>query len=71
MNRLFVIGVVGRAGAQLSSHWSRLVFTGHAKAPEEVAGDAAVKAKVASTPDSIGYISDAAADSTVKVVMVF
>jgi opacity protein-like surface antigen len=29
----FESGVVGRAGAQLASHWSRLVFTGRAKAP--------------------------------------
>jgi len=41
------------------------------KAPEELADDAAVKAKVASTPGAIGYISDAAVDSTVKVVMDF
>lgn len=67
----FESGVVGRSGAQLSSHWSRLVFTGRAKAPEELADDAAVKAKVASTPGAIGYISDAAVDSTVKVVMDF
>ena len=67
----FESGVVGRAGAQLTSHWSRLVFTGRAKAPEEVADDAAVKAKVASTPGAIGYISDAAVDSSVKVIFDF
>ena len=36
--------VVGRSGAQLTSHWARLVFTGRAKAPEDLADDAAVKA---------------------------
>jgi ABC-type phosphate transport system substrate-binding protein len=67
----FESGVVGRAGAQLSSHWSRLVFTGRAKAPEDLANDAAVKAKVASTPGAIGYISDDALDATVKVIFDF
>lgn len=63
--------VVGRAGPQLASHWSRLVFTGRAKAPEDLADDAAVKAKVASTPGAIGYISDGAVDGTVKVIFDF
>lgn len=67
----FESGVVGRAGAQLTSHWSRLVFTGRAKAPEDLADDAAVKAKVASTPGAIGYISDGAVDATVKVLFDF
>lgn len=63
--------VLGRSSAQLAAHWSRLVFTGRAKAPEEVANDAAVKAKVASTPGAIGYISDAAVDPSVKVLLDF
>lgn len=67
----FESDVVGRSGAQLGSHWSRLVFTGRAKAPDDLADDAAVKAKVASTPGAIGYISDGAVDSTVKVVFDF
>lgn len=67
----FEADVIGRGGAQLTSHWSRLVFTGRAKAPEDVADDAAVKAKVASTPGAIGYISDDAVDASVKVVFDF
>jgi len=67
----FESGVVGRAGAQLTSHWSRLVFTGRAKAPEDLADDAAVKAKVTSTPGAIGYISDGAVDASVKVLFDF
>ncbi|WP_028771265.1 hypothetical protein [Silanimonas lenta] len=63
--------VLGRSGAQLTSHWSRLVFTGRAKQPEEVADDAAVKAKVAATPGAIGYISAGAVDSSVKVLFEF
>ena len=46
----FESGVLGRSGADLAGYWSKLIFTGKAKAPEELSGDAAVKAKVASTP---------------------
>lgn len=60
--------VLGKAGAELTTYWSRLIFTGKAKAPAELDGDAAVKAKVASTPGAIGYISDGAVDGTVKVL---
>jgi ABC-type phosphate transport system substrate-binding protein len=67
----FDANVLGRPGAQLTSYWSKLVFTGKAKAPEEVTDDAAVKARVASTPGAIGYISASAVDSTVKVVHTF
>jgi ABC-type phosphate transport system substrate-binding protein len=63
--------VLAKPGAQLTSYWSKLVFTGKAKAPEEVDSDAAVKAKVAATPGAIGYIDDSAVDASVKVVFKF
>ena len=63
--------VLGKAGAELTTYWSRLIFTGKATAPDEVANDAAVKAKVAGTPGAIGYVSDAAVDGSVKVLHKF
>lgn len=63
--------VLGKAGAELTSYWSRLIFTGKAKAPTEVDGDAAVKARLASSPGAIGYVSDAAIDGSVKVLFKF
>ncbi|MGY6517965.1 MAG: phosphate ABC transporter substrate-binding protein [Lysobacteraceae bacterium] len=60
--------VLGRSGADLTSYWSRLVFTGRARAPEELADDAAVRARVASTPGAIGYIAAGSVDDSVKVV---
>lgn len=63
--------VLGRSGADLAGYWSKLIFTGKAKAPEELSSDAAVKAKVASTPGAIGYIDDASVDGTVKVLFKF
>ena len=67
----FEAKVLGRSGADLAGYWSKLIFTGKAKAPEELSSDAAVKAKVASTPGAIGYIDDASVDGTVKVLFKF
>lgn len=63
--------VLGKAGAELTTYWSRLIFTGKAKAPVEVDSDTAVKAKLAANPGAIGYISDGAVDESVKVLHKF
>jgi hypothetical protein len=63
--------VLGKAGAELTTYWSRLIFTGKAKAPVEVGSDAEVKARLAGNPGAIGYISDAAVDGSVKVLHKF
>jgi ABC-type phosphate transport system substrate-binding protein len=64
-------GVLGKAGAELTTYWSRLIFTGKAKAPVEVGSDAEVKAKLAANPGAIGYVSDGAVDGSVKVLHTF
>lgn len=64
-------GVLQKSAADLTAYWSRLSFTGKAKAPTEVDGDAAVKAKLAANPGAIGYISDGAVDGSVKVLFKF
>ena len=63
--------VLGKSGAELSTYWSRLIFTGKAKAPVEVGSDAEVKARLAANPAAIGYVSDAAVDGSVKVLFKF
>ena len=63
--------VLGKPGPQLTGYWSKLIFTGRAKAPLEEATDAGVVARVASTPGAIGYVDDAAVDASVKVVFNF
>ena len=60
--------VADKDAAQAKALWSKLVFTGKATMPKEVAGSAAVKAAVAANPKAIGYIEKSAVDSTVKVV---
>lgn len=64
-------GVLGKPGAELTTYWSKLIFTGKAKAPVEVGSDAEVKAKLAANPNAVGYISDAAVDGSVKVLYKF
>lgn len=65
----FYKAAAGRDAAQLKAYWARLTFTGKAKPPQALASDAEVKKHVASKPGAIGYISAAAADSSVKVVL--
>lgn len=59
----------GRDPAQVKATWSRLVFTGKAVAPKEVADAAAVKKAVAADPKAIGYIDKSALDGSVKVLL--
>ena len=65
---LFYTKVTGKSAAQVKAAWSRLVFSGKATPPKELASSADVKKFVASNPDAIGYIEKSAVDSSVKVV---
>lgn len=53
---------------QLKAYWSRLIFTGKARPPKELASDDEIKALVAADAGTIGYIDASKADGTVKVV---
>jgi ABC-type phosphate transport system substrate-binding protein len=61
--------VADKEASQAKALWSKLVFTGKATLPKEVAGSADVKKAVAADPKAIGYIEKAAVDATVKVVL--
>ena len=67
----FDADVLGKPGSQLTAHWSRLIFTGRAKQPEEAGSDAEVVAKVAGKPGAIGYVDSVPAGAAVKVVFEF
>ncbi|QNA88078.1 hypothetical protein G4G28_05495 [Massilia sp. Dwa41.01b] len=60
--------VTDKDASQAKALWSKLVFTGKATMPAQVANSAAVKAAVAGNPKAIGYMEKSAVDSTVKVV---
>jgi len=59
--------VTGRDLAQVRAVWSRVIFTGKARAPKEYPDSAAVKKAVAENPRAVGYIEKSAVDATVKV----
>ena len=60
--------VTGKDAAQVKAVWTRLIFTGKATPPKEVASSADVKKAVAGDPKAIGYMEKSAVDSSVKVV---
>lgn len=55
---------------QLRQSWDRLVYSGMAQAPTEVATEAELIAKVAATPGAIGYASRVQNNEKVKVLHV-
>ncbi|WP_426173582.1 hypothetical protein [Massilia sp. TWR1-2-2] len=61
--------VADKEASQAKALWSKLVFTGKATLPKEVAGSADVKKAAAADPKAIGYIEKSAVDATVKVVL--
>ncbi|MCV2354593.1 hypothetical protein LNV09_10505 [Paucibacter sp. B2R-40] len=65
----FYSKVTGKQAAQVKAAWSRLVFSGKATPPKELATAADVKKFVAANADAIGYIEKSAVDASVKVVL--
>jgi ABC-type phosphate transport system substrate-binding protein len=61
--------VADKEASQAKALWAKLVFTGKATQPKEVAGSAEVKNAVAADPKAIGYIEKSAVDASVKVVL--
>jgi len=59
---------LGRSSTQVSSYWSKLVFTGKGIPPKEVDNDAAVLAIVASNENAIGYVDSASVSGAVKAI---
>lgn len=58
----------GREPAQVKAAWSRLVFSGKAQPPKEVADSFAVKKAVVADPKAVGYLEKSAVDPSVKVL---
>jgi ABC-type phosphate transport system substrate-binding protein len=61
--------VADKEPSQAKALWAKLIFTGKASQPREVANSAEVKKVVASDPKAIGYIEKSAVDASVKVVL--
>jgi len=65
----FYTKVTGKQAAQVKAAWSRLVFSGKATPPKELASSAEVKKFVAGNADAIGYVEKSAVDGSVKSVL--
>lgn len=65
----FYTKVTGKSASQVKAAWSRLVFSGKATLPKELASSAEVKKALASNPKAVGYIEKSAVDSSVKVLL--
>lgn len=65
----FTKKVLGKSSKKLKRYWSKRVFSGKGNPPKVVGDDLAMKAWVASTPNSLGYISDSIVDDSVKVLL--
>ncbi|MEA2099108.1 MAG: substrate-binding domain-containing protein [Campylobacterota bacterium] len=64
----FYKAVAGKSPTKMNKYWVKLTFTGKAEAPQKVASDSDVLAKVKSDKKMIGYIDSSAVTSDVKVV---
>ena len=64
----FYTKVAGKDEAQVKAIWSKLIFTGKATPPKQLATGAEVVKAVASNSDSLGYVDRSAVDPSVKVV---
>ncbi len=64
----FISKVLDKSQGQYRSYWSRLIFTGKGRPPQDEGGDDDIKKLVASNPDAIGYIDTTSVDDSVKVV---
>jgi len=64
----FYTKVAGKDEAQVKAIWSKLVFTGKATPPKELASNADVVKAVAADPNSIGYVEKSSVDGSVKIV---
>lgn len=60
--------VVGKSPSQVSSYWSRLIFTGKGAPPRVIDSEAEILAWVESHADSIGYVNKDSVTDTVKIV---
>ena len=61
--------LVDKNPSAMKSHWSYLMFTGKGVPPKVVNNEEEVKRLVAESQNTIGYISTAKVDSTVKVLL--
>lgn len=66
---VFYGSVANKDLSQLSSYWSKLIFTGKGKLPKALDDVDEVLELVASNPSMIGYVDADSLDDSVKVIL--
>jgi ABC-type phosphate transport system substrate-binding protein len=59
----------GKSAPQLRAYWSKLIFTGRAQPPREVADAAAIRHFLQSRPSAIAYMDRKDVDPSMKIVL--
>lgn len=63
--------VLGKSASQIKAYWSKRVFSGKGKPPQELVSDNDVLTMVASNSNAIAYVDAATVNDTVKVIKTF
>lgn len=64
----FLDKVVGKSERQFNIYWSKKIFSGKGTPPKILSDNTAVRNRVASWPNAIGFIDSKVVDSSVRVV---
>lgn len=66
--RYFYSRLLDKTLAEINAYWARLVFSGKTSAPEDVASQREVLARVARDPNAVGYVDKKNLNPQVKAV---
>lgn len=69
LRKAFYLAIANKGPAQMKAHWSKLEFSGAARAPKALPTSAEVVKQVAENPKFIGYVDASAVTPGVKVVL--
>ena len=64
----FYQGLMGRSPEQMRAYWTRLIFTGQGKPPQEVMNQDELARLLKGSPNSIGYLPGDQVPADAKVV---
>lgn len=65
----FYLRLLGKNSIQTRAYWSRMVFTGRARPPREVADEIELRALMSRDPNLIGYLAEGAGTSDLRVLL--
>jgi len=69
LRKEFTQKVLKKTERQLTSYWSRLMFSGKGNPPQQYDNDATVLEQVTANPGTVGYIDSASVNESVKVIL--